>query len=485
MSSKILSLDIRDNTVSALSIATGLKGNWIEKAAGVEMADAPDDTQDRLIWAIHAVTEQIEVAGAVCLLSIPPSLVTFRNIEVPFRDRKKIRQVLPFELEPSLPYAIDQLTLDFMVVNRADQTDLIAAAVETEKLNHIVETLNRFDINPRYITAGGITSALCYAGLAPSPPEAFLYVDLGANSATVSGVKDGRIHVLRTLKTGRGAPAEKAKRLAGGILRMTASFDTIYDFDFFPEQILVSGIDADDETLLSHLSTAFELPVRPANLMEDTQLHVSALPDAGFDPLRFGGPLGLAGIETDGVAPFNFSREHYAIQKYWVENRNEVITTGMLAVLVFILMMFSVVVEAHFLQNQVSRINQQITGIYRSTFPQDSKIVDPVQQMRVKLEKLEEQQRYSADTGSNIRNIDILNQISQQVPEQIDVIMTRFVRGNNDILLAGTTDTFNAVDEIKGRLEKVDIFQNLTISSANMDQNINRVRFNIKSDLAD
>ena len=485
MSSKILSLDIRENTVAALLIATGLKGNTVENAAGVNMADAPEDTEDRLSWALEQITAHIDAAGAVCLLSVPPSMVTFRNLEVPFKDRKKIRQVLPFELEPSMPYAMDQLTLDFLVVNKSDQTDLIAAAVETDKLNALVATVNRFDINPRYVTAGGVTGALCYAALAAAAPESFIYVDMGANSATVSAVKDGRIHLIRTLKLGYEAAAgQKAKRLTAGIFRMLAAFETLYDFDFSAHRILLAGVDADDAELLSHLASSFEVPVNAANLIEDTQLKVSTASHVAFDPLRFAGPLSLAGIETGGVAPFNFSRQHYAIQKYWVENRNEVITTGMLAAFVFILMMFSVVVDAHFLQNQVNRLNSQITGIYRSTFPEDTKIVDPVQQMRTKLEKLEEKQRYSADTGKDIRNVEILKSISQQVPGQLDVLITRFVRGDNSVLVAGTTDTFNAVDEIKIRLQKVDIFKNITISSANMDKNINRVRFNIKADLA-
>ena len=57
---------------------------------------------------------------------------------------------------------------------------------------------------------------------------------------------------------------------------------------------------------------------------------------------------------------------------------------------------------------------------------------------------------------------------------------TQFVRGDENILISGDTDTFNAVDEIKGKLEKSKLLKNITINSANLDAASNRVQFKLR-----
>jgi hypothetical protein len=60
------------------------------------------------------------------------------------------------------------------------------------------------------------------------------------------------------------------------------------------------------------------------------------------------------------------------------------------------------------------------------------------------------------------------------------VEFTRLVLGPENLLIDGNTDTFNAVDEIKNRLETAKLFKGVTISSANIDRAINRVQFKLR-----
>jgi Tfp pilus assembly protein PilN len=85
-----------------------------------------------------------------------------------------------------------------------------------------------------------------------------------------------------------------------------------------------------------------------------------------------------------------------------------------------------------------------------------------------------------AETGPHIRSIDILNSISEKIPENITVNFTRLVIQPENVLISGTTDTFNSVDDIKSRLEQIQHFQKVTISSANIDRSGNEVQFMLK-----
>ncbi|MDH3345185.1 MAG: PilN domain-containing protein, partial [Desulfobacteraceae bacterium] len=80
----------------------------------------------------------------------------------------------------------------------------------------------------------------------------------------------------------------------------------------------------------------------------------------------------------------------------------------------------------------------------------------------------------------SMRTIDILNNISNRIPRETDVTLTRMVIGSENVVISGDTDTFNSVDTIKSRLEQEDAFKKITISSANINKSDNRVRFNLK-----
>jgi Tfp pilus assembly protein PilN len=87
-------------------------------------------------------------------------------------------------------------------------------------------------------------------------------------------------------------------------------------------------------------------------------------------------------------------------------------------------------------------------------------------------------------SDTNIRTIDLLNELSRAIPNQIEAKFTKLVFSAGSVLISGNTDTFNAVDDMKNSLEKSEIFKTVTISSANMDRSGKRVDFKLKIDLS-
>jgi Tfp pilus assembly protein PilN len=87
---------------------------------------------------------------------------------------------------------------------------------------------------------------------------------------------------------------------------------------------------------------------------------------------------------------------------------------------------------------------------------------------------------FQAEAGPHIRSIDILNSISEKIPDNIKVDLTRLVIQPENVLISGTTDTFNSVEDIRSRLEQIQYFKKVTTSSANTDRSGNEVRFMLK-----
>ncbi|NOY69512.1 MAG: hypothetical protein GXP53_08490 [Deltaproteobacteria bacterium] len=487
MSNKILAIDIHEDQISGLLVKTGLKGMRDDGFSSVLLSDAPEFTS-RFEWGIQKVIEGLDTSGAVCLLSIPSGYVSYRNLKVPFLDRKKIRQVLPFELEPLLPFEIEELFIDFMPVSCDGDTGLIAAAVKNETLDMFTSVFEGSHLTPRIVTAGGIAQAMCIADKSTKQMDRFLYIDADITGATIFVVASGRIHLVHQVRTPKNMDVHaRAARVSSNLSRVSALFEARFESDFIAESVIVSKTSGLDDEFIPLLAQSTGLPVKALDVTSGLMLNISLenpKEPGEYDTGQINAPFCLAAVELLSISPINFSREHYAISKYWGENKNQIITTAMLGVFVFILMMFTVVLDAHFLQQRVDVLNEKIASVFHSTLPGVPMTKAAVQQMKVELKQMKEKAVYSGETGNNVRNIDILSDMSRLVPDDLDVVFTRFIRGDNAVLIAGVTDTFNAVDDIKGRLETSAFLSHITISSANMDKTINRVRFNIKADIA-
>lgn len=490
MSRKLLCIDIRDEAVTAIRISSGLKANRIESHCRIGFDEAPEDTENRLFRAIEKIVEETGATGASCILSLPPGEVAYRNVKLPFRERKKISQLLPLELEAGLPSPVEEYTIDFDIVHKAEFTDIIAASVRTETLDELTGMLRHFGIKAGYITSAPVAEALWYARYAVTKSDGFLFLNVDDACATACLVFSGKLHLARTFRLPRGNTEKRAERLQKEIRRITAAFETIYDDECRFDRVLLSctgsGYEEEHARRIGQaLHHGLDVDVREVTLADDGGFKNLQYPeDDRFEKRLFNSALGLAGIEIGGITPFNFSRDHFFIQKHLEENKTELAATGILFFIVFIMILGNAIVHARFLDHQVRQLDAEIAEIFRTTLPDQSMGSDPVSQVEGEIERIRKQSALAGDAAVDIVNIDILNAISRSIPGEIDVLVTGMVRSDDHVTISGTIDGFNAVEEVKSQLETIGFFEKITISSANMDSSINRVRFRIRADMA-
>ncbi|HTY27700.1 MAG TPA: pilus assembly protein PilM, partial [Mycobacterium sp.] len=165
MSRKVLGLDIRAGSVSAVLVKNNLRVSRIAGCMSAPLAPASEDGGG-LRAAIESIAATLDLQGADCTVSIPAVHFSCRNLHVPFANPKKIRMVLPLEIEPSLPFAADDLAFDFSVLGPGSvpgQTEVLAAAVERSRIAAVLEALTAVRLNPERITLSGYPGALWVA----------------------------------------------------------------------------------------------------------------------------------------------------------------------------------------------------------------------------------------------------------------------------------------------------------------------------------
>ena len=157
MPGKILGLDINNNSITAVQVLSGLKSSEIIACCRVMI-----EQDQTLNQALEGLFEQIDPKSDSCIASIPAEDVSFHNIQMPFSDRKKIRQTLPFEIEAEVPLPVDDLIIDFNTSNHSDKNNVLAVCAKKEYLAECLTGLQSAGVNPDILDVRSIPMVSCW-----------------------------------------------------------------------------------------------------------------------------------------------------------------------------------------------------------------------------------------------------------------------------------------------------------------------------------
>ena len=482
MSRKVLGIDIRNHTVTAVLLKSSLREHRVDDFIHLPFSSL-DDPENNLPAALQILAEKMDLAGSDTVVSIPAHHFIFRNLQIPFNNSKKIRMVLPFELETTLPYAVEDLAIDFHVLNGApdgDQTEIIAAAIEKRSLLPYIEALRSIKVDPEKLTIGGLPTALCLANQA-DPEEDQLFVEINDAWGTLFIMAGGRLQLIRSFPLPSGP--SKTAALWAQIQQTLAAFLESSGLNFKPIEMVASGIGLDKNDTIPKISRVLDMPVAAASIADRIDIPLQDNTKSQWIPAQMDNALALALMEVEGYGGLNFHRGQFAAQKFLSKHKGPLIKTGILAAAVLVLLFFNLMMEAYALNKRIRGIESQMTQIFRETFPDVKTIRYPYQEMQAQIRETQKNAAFEAEAGPQIRSIDILNSISEQIPENINVNLSQLAIQPDHVLISGKTDTYDSVDSIKSRLEQIRQFKKVTISSANIDRSGNEVRFMLKVEL--
>jgi type II secretory pathway component PulL len=245
--------------------------------------------------------------------------------------------------------------------------------------------------------------------------------------------------------------------------------------------VCITGSAVGENGFTEAIARTLDTSVQRINLIDDTEARLSNLPGGKWNPDQLDNALAVALVESIGIKGINFRKGPFAIKKRWMEHKKSIVRTGILGGILVICLMANVMIDYHFKTSRLETLNNRITDIFRSTFPDVQRIVDPLQQMKANIEETRRSSFFPVGAENQVLMIDILNELSRGVPANMDVQFSRMVvAGDDSVVINGDTDTFNSVDAMKGRLEEAEIFKEVTIVSTTKDKDGKRIRFRLK-----
>jgi general secretion pathway protein L len=483
MSRKVLGLDIRSDRLWAVLVKSSLRESRIAACWSVPMPETAPDAPSAWRTALEALAPKIDLDGTDCAVALPAVFFSTRNLHVPFANAKKIRMVLPFELESSLPFQADDLSIDFSMLpggSTQGGAEVLAVAVAKNRLSEVLDALAGVGIDPERVTLSGL-SAAAWVGRTATPEDALLCLDISRTFGALFAIAANRVRLLRSFPL----PSDPPLRQRAVQHHLRTTLGVLSELDGWPPapgEVVVTG-DGLEGIDLNALAASLPLALRTLNLRETLNILSDENLSCDWNSTHMDGALALALAEIEGVECLNFHRSQFPGKKILSRYREPLIKTGALAAAVLLLMFASVIIQSYLQQQRLAELDQQIAAVFSETFPAIKKPADPYQQMQIGLQELRKNAALPGESLPAARSIDVLKHISGSIPEEITVVFERMVLGPDTILISGTTAAFNSVDEIKGHLERIAGFKKVTISSANTDRSGKEVNFQLKVDL--
>jgi general secretion pathway protein L len=475
MAKRIFALDLRSDDIEWVLMRTGFRNNTVEKAGRLACHVEATDTAET-VTALKALREANDTPGSLCIAAMDSRGLLARRLGVPFRDKRKVRQILPLELEATLPVPVDEVLLDFQLTGTPEAPVALTVAMPQTQVSAQLQLLRDAGLDPMLLTFAGLPAAALLAA-GPHGKEASLLIDGDDRHCSILGIAAQQINFIRSWSPPAllPDPVTALKHAIHHTVEAAAqdsaahtSFGTIYLTS--PTARIFTPAD---------LSAAVGCPVVPFDLNSSLRnpLHGAATNGLGQ------GALALALYEPLAEKGLNLFRSTFPLKRFLQQNRKRIIQTGALAAALTILFMLNVFLDIRRNETKANLLQSETEGLLKRTFPETRNIVDPLQQMFVKLKEARAQE-LTARGGPRLLQIDLLNAISVALPPTLDIHVSQLVSSTERVQLSGTAGTFEAVNEANELLAQTHLFDKITIVAATMDQKTNRVRFKMAADLS-
>ena len=496
MPGKILGLDINEDFISAVQVLSGLKGLQVISRSSV-MVDK-DNNLDR---ALKEISQKMDLRSDTCMASISGGGVLYQNLIMPFKEPKKIKQTLPFEMETLVPFPIDDLVIDFNIVKSSDRSEVLAVSAKKALISEYLERLKTFGISPHLLDIRPVPIALWLLSQGETPDNGLL-IDMGLNRITIVLFIEKRIALVRYASLDGGfksppyaknmnaermdAPTREEVESILKSLRMTVknsirSFTWQIRRNIDPEKIFLTGIGSLYQWTDDIISQSLGLPVEQINISKDKRIRMDYNIAADWNPALMDGALSLAVREIKKGHGFNLLKGEFAGKKNFLKAIKELRKAGIFIIAILMFLMLDFGADYYFLKKRYEAVEQRCAEVFSRIFPDMKNVKYPVLQMRQKIDELKKSAAIlPGDINKEQKVLDLINDISQRVPKTSDVDVTNMVIDTETVRISGETDTFNTVDSLKSEMKSSGYFNDITINSAKLDRTGKRVDFEIK-----
>jgi len=390
----------------------------IEPLQGDKSPNEKSNHTERLIETLDTVMKKVGPISKLCV-ALPSSAVAFKELRFPFHEYDKINKVVRFEVEPLLPFAAHDAIIDFIITNVSSKGEGAQVLVAATQKHTIAEQLSIFEqahVDPTVITV----DMFCLYGLYTQIPAyqsmqgITIVLDIDMQYTKLLVIHNQQLRIIRTLPYGVYQMAKKTS----GSLQMSPQqvLDHLVRFGLATSEPpeLVQALQKNLSEFLDKIQFALNSTLTQLNenkistiLFTGTGAEIKGIVPFAHEKLTFpcelfdinklttnkqysiSGKANItqasmvsvaAAIPTPITRSFNLRRGAFEKTDSTLLLK-QLITTGVLALILFALLITHVIMQTGKLRNEIDRSQQETIQELKNRFteiPEDKDDLDEV-----------------------------------------------------------------------------------------------------------
>jgi Tfp pilus assembly PilM family ATPase/Tfp pilus assembly protein PilN len=435
----------------------------------------PEEQAALQLQALQELVATRHLRADTIVTTLPAHRAVLRNLEVPFKDARRIRPTLKYAMEDHMPFEPDDVIVDFHMTGppTASASPLLVTAVPHEVIAEHLALFQGGDLEPTIIDLDVFALAnaalLGYDALETS----VILVDVQTTRTLLTFLHQGVPIFARSLAhNGLAEPALaiSAERLSKQLQHTLYACENARKQPYEPDVLLLSGEStAQLGVLAPTLEKDLSLPTRLWR-MTNERYKPGKVPFPAEDQVRYVVAFGAAarGLQRQAVG-VNLRRERFELHRDIQELRGRLIGLGVMLMLVAGLGICSLYLNNRFKAQRYEQLQTEIKRVFAETFP-NTRIVQPTAQMRDKIREFEERLRaFGGASGAQLSGLQILREVSARIPASITVNVDNLTITTDTIDLSGTTTSYDDVVKLKTALEASSVFPRVQINNTKAD----------------
>ena len=477
--STYLGIDIGTTAVKVAAVRTAYRKVQLIGMASVEVVQA-GGVAEAISMAARAVMGDKHGFGDAIAIAIEGSRATVKIVTLPANAAKQLAEVLPFELEASLPFDLAEAVFDYRQLagvreKKGEELAVLAGVAKTVDVQARIDLLKgALGVEPERVGLGAFPIANLLNFIPTLGEGIVAIVDLGTVSSDVVILSNGEPLFARTIGLGtKGLPGTAAKLARE--LRTTIAAHRAQGGEP-PTRVLLCGGGAYVSGAEAFLSSALELPVEklPMPAIEAPALS----PEQGATMARFAKAIGLAvGLGPRPVG-LNLRRGPLAFERgmAWIKERVPLLAG--LAAVILVSFLFSAWAQLYAKSKEKVVLEAALATVSKDVLGEETTSAARAKELLAQQTAINDE-----DPLPHADAFDVMVKLSEQIPESMTHDIEELDVQKNHVIVHGIVNTVAETETIRTNLKSERCFSEPKITRTTQMVGENRQKYVLEFDL--
>jgi general secretion pathway protein L len=473
-----LGIDIGTTAVKVAAIRSAYRKTQLIGMASVEVVQA-GGVAEAVSMAARAVVEGGGVGDAIAI-AIEGSRATVKVVGLPSSAAKQISEVLPFELEASLPFDLAEAVFDYRLLpgvreKKGEELAVLVGVAKTEDVSSRIDLVkSALGVEPERVGLGASPIANLVAAIPALGEGVVAIVDLGTVSSDVLILSEGEPMFARTVGLGtKGLPGTAAKLARE--LRTTIAAHRAQGGDP-PARVLLCGGGAYVSGAEAFLSSALEIPVEtlPPPMIEAPTL----TPDHAATVARFAKAIGLALSLGPRPMSLNLRKGPLAFERglSWMKERIPLLAG--LAAVILVSFLFSAWAQLYAKSKEKTVLEAALASVTKEVLGEETTSADRARDLLAKQTSINDD-----DPLPHADGFDVMVKLSEQIPQSMTHDIEELDIQKNHVVVHGIVATVADAQTIRTNMATERCFSDPKITRTTAMVGESRQKYSLEFDL--